>query len=127
VVRAIPVSPQVSNRYRKLLNGMFRKTWSERKYSALDIDPAVYSNFAWLTISAIKAVPHDLFDLRPVRDTDIPQCPVIEFYQNSDNLFDLTFATPLRPSASNRAPRPGRPRSIGILLKAGSPHLGTCR
>src|ERR1700687_2638951 len=83
---------------------MFRKTRSERKYSALDIDPAVYSNFAWLTISAIKAVPHDLCDLRPVRDTDIPQCPVIEFYQNSDNLFDLTFATPVRPSASNRAP-----------------------
>jgi hypothetical protein len=46
---------------------------------------------AQLTTSAITAVPHDLLNLRPLRNADIPQCPVIEFRQGSDGLFDLSL------------------------------------
>jgi hypothetical protein len=34
---------------------------------------------AQLTTSAVTAVPHDLLNLQPLRNADIPQCPVIEF------------------------------------------------
>jgi hypothetical protein len=50
---------------------------------------------AELTTSAITAVPHDLLYLRPLRNADIPQCPVIEFRQGSDGLFDLSLPAPM--------------------------------
>jgi hypothetical protein len=61
---------------------------------------------AYLTTSAITAVPNDLLNLRPVRNADIPQCPVIEFRQGSDGLFDLSLPAPTlgkqRPKTARR-------------------------
>jgi hypothetical protein len=52
------------------------------------------------------AVPHDLLNLRPLRNADIPQCPVIEFRQGSDGLFDLSLPAPTlgeqRPKTARR-------------------------
>src|SRR5258705_4917634 len=62
--------------------------------------------------SAITAVPHNLLDLRSVRDADIPQCPIIELRQGSDSLFDLTLAMLMRPSACNFAPRFSQPMLV---------------
>jgi hypothetical protein len=45
-VRAIPGSPGLGNCNQNLLNDIFRELRSEQKYSAPDVDPAVYSNFA---------------------------------------------------------------------------------
>jgi hypothetical protein len=40
-VRAISISPELGNCNKNLLNDMLRELWSEREYSAPDIDPAV--------------------------------------------------------------------------------------
>ena len=61
---------------------------------------------AQLTISATTAVPHDLLNLRPLRNADIPQCLVIEFRQGRDGLFDLSLPAPTlgeqRPKTARR-------------------------
>src|SRR5260370_38498897 len=49
--------------------------------------------------SAITAVPHNLLDLRSVRDADIPQCPIIELPQVSACLVDFTLAMLMGPPA----------------------------
>jgi len=47
-----------------------------------------------------------MFDLRSVGNADIPQCPVIEFRQGSDGLFDLSLPAPTlgeqRPKTARR-------------------------
>ena len=61
---------------------------------------------AYLTTSAITAVPHYLLNLQPLRNADIPQRPVIEFRQGSDGLFDLSLPAPTlgeqRPKTARR-------------------------
>jgi hypothetical protein len=54
------------------------------------------------------------------------KCSVIEFHQDSNSLFDLTFAAPMLPSVHNDAPRSGEPVA-GVAPESGlKSHISPC-